>query len=233
MEAEKKTWAVMMECGHCRNKAPMEVHASIFQHDEQGDGLDYREGSRSWHILECPNCKDVTLLHHPWHDVDEYPELVANEILYPVARSLPLGLPDSVAKSFMAALRVKPIDANAFGVLLRRVLECVCEDREAEGPYLANKLQFLAERQEIPEKLAKIAAGIKDLGNVGAHPSLGDLTESEVPILEDLTRAVLEYVYAAPELARRATASVQRLRNAKKRSQKTPGKRKAKKAGGE
>jgi len=43
-----------------------------------------------------------------------------------------------------------------------------------------------------------------DLGqlksNIGAHASLGELSPTEIPFLDDLCRAILEYVYSGPQL---------------------------------
>jgi hypothetical protein len=111
----------------------------------------------------------------------------------------------------------KNISPNAYGVLLGRVLELVCEDRQAKGDSLHKKLQDLSTRGEIPTKLVDVARSLKDLRNVGAHASLGNLTADEVPILEDLTRAILEYVYGAPALAE---AAVKRLNTLRRRSKK-------------
>ena len=99
---------------------------------------------------------------------------------------------------------MRSIDPNAYAVLIGRVLELVCSDRKAKGNSLNNKLQDLADRQEIPEKLVGVADGLRNFRNVGAHPSLGELTESEIPILDDLSKAILEYVYTAPYLAAKA-----------------------------
>ena len=49
------------------------------------------------------------------------------------------------------------IDANAFAVLLGRVLELVCVDRNAVGNSLHKKLQDLATKGEIPAKLVDVA----------------------------------------------------------------------------
>jgi hypothetical protein len=89
-------------------------------------------------------------------------------------------------------------------VLLGRVLELVCEDRGAKGKSLDARLKFLAKEGIIPKNLAEVAHGLRHLRNVGAHPALGELTPAEIPILDDLTRAILTYVYSAPILGRRA-----------------------------
>ena len=121
-----------------------------------------------------------------------------------------------MANDYEAAQRVKNISANAYGVLLGRVLELVCEDRQAKGDSLHKKLQDLSTRGEIPAKLVDVARSLKDLRNVGAHALLGNLTAGEVPMLEDLTRAILEYVYSAPALAEAAVERFNALRRRKK-----------------
>jgi hypothetical protein len=61
-----------------------------------------------------------------------------------------------------------------------------------------------ADRREIPAKLVGVADGLRKLRNLGAHVELGELTPQEVPIVEDLCRALLDYLYAAPFLTQRA-----------------------------
>ena len=83
------------------------------------------------------------------------------------------------------------------------------------------------ENGEIPAKLVDVAAGIRRLRNIGAHADLGELTEGELPVLDDLTRAILEYVYSAPLLAKEAEKRFARLK-----AQTTPRARSARKKGG-
>lgn len=94
-----------------------------------------------------------------------------------------------------------------------RVLDFVCEDRQASGDTLDKKLKSLAGNGEIPSKLVDVAAGIRKLRNIGAHANLGELTEAELPVLGDLTRAILEYVYSAPSLAAEAEARLASLKS--------------------
>jgi len=94
---------------------------------------------------------------------------------------------------------VKNIDSNAFGVLIGRLLELVCIDRSAQGGTLAHQLQDLASKGEIPGRLADMAQQLRQLRNVGAHATLGELTPAEVPLAQDLCTSILEYVYVAPQ----------------------------------
>jgi hypothetical protein len=132
------------------------------------------------------------------------PDDVKFEDLYPSEQRLPLGMPESVKRAYEAASRVRAIDANAYAVLVGRLLDMVCTDRGATGDTLHNRLQDLATKGEIPTKLVGVAHSVRGMRNVGAHADLGELTEVEVPIVSDLAKAILEYVYSAPYLAEQA-----------------------------
>jgi hypothetical protein len=147
-------------------------------------------------------------------------------VLYPVGEKALRGLPLKIEEGYAAARKVRNISANAYGVLLGRVLDSVCEDRQAIGDTLDQKLKSLADKGDIPEKLVKVAAGMRKLRNIGAHADLGELTEAELPVLDDLTRAILEYVYAAPLLATEAEERFTRLK--RKTGQKKPTQRRTK-----
>lgn len=57
----------------------------------------------------------------------------------------------------------------------------------------------------------------RDFGNIGAHAGSGELTEKEIPIVNALCNAILEYVYSAPYLA---TLAENKLQTIKKRNKK-------------
>tara|TARA_R110002096_G_scaffold24760_33_gene78106 strand:- start:4031 stop:4486 length:456 start_codon:yes stop_codon:yes gene_type:complete len=120
------------------------------------------------------------------------------KVIYPNEKKGVEGLPASVEKEFRAAEQVSTISANAYAVLLGRVLDAVCDDRNANGDILHKRLEDLATRNEIPKNLADMAHKLRQLRNVGAHADLGELTDDEVPVLAALCQAVLEYVYSAP-----------------------------------
>jgi hypothetical protein len=135
--------------------------------------------------------------------------------LYPLGEKVLRGLPRKIDAAYQAAHKVRNIDANAYGVLLGRVLDLVCEDRKASGKTLDQKLKSLAQNGEIPSKLVDVAAGVRKLRNIGAHANMGDLTAAELPVLDDLTRAILEYVYSAPFLAKEAEKRLAKLKTKK------------------
>jgi len=85
------------------------------------------------------------------------PEDWHGDIIYPSLRPQIQGLPANVAKEFDAAERVATISANAYAVLLGRVLDTVCDDRAAKGENLYVRLTDLAARNGLQKNLADIA----------------------------------------------------------------------------
>ena len=94
---------------------------------------------------------------------------------------------------------------------------------DAGGPLdiVDRQLHDLAGRGEIPDKLVNVALSLKNFGNIGAHAGSGELTPAEIPILDSLSRAVLEYVYSAPELVRNAEQRLSRVKNPRRRAAKS------------
>lgn len=162
-------------------------------------------------ILECPACSQINIISYWWNDEWEFEEddfdrnFDENNLwykqLYPTEKNLPVGLPEKILNAYKAAEKIKTIDTNAYAVLLRRLLELICIDREAQGKTLASMLKDLANRGEIPEKLVKVTSWLKDFGNIGAHAGIAELSEKEIPIITALCNWVLEYIYSAPFLA--------------------------------
>lgn len=216
MAQNEKRFSHEIRCEHCSNAAPLEIvaeYSGVKRYDDYPRSNNTWESGSVYELLRCPACDEVTLRSYYWGDPPMEPPDITYRTLYPSGVDRPVGLPDRLARAFDAAQKVRNIDANAYGVLLGRLLELVCHDRKATGRYLANKLGDLASKGEIPDKLVSVANGLKDLRNVGAHPTLGELTGAELPILDRLCRAILEYVYSAPYIAQQAETCLQQLKD--------------------
>jgi hypothetical protein len=200
----EKSLSKLLTCGHCKNISKMEIIGSIHDNDEYKDpeigGLVYESGT-TYSALRCPACEEINLVRYDWNDMMESEDEIDYEVIFPHISNVPFGLPEKVLKAFHAAEKGKSIDANTYAILLRRLLEIVCIDRNASGKYLSDMLKNLSENGEIPSKLVNVAKGLKELGNIGAHAGSKDLSEREIPILKALSLAILDYVYSAPYLA--------------------------------
>ncbi|MFH0778411.1 MAG: DUF4145 domain-containing protein, partial [Candidatus Eisenbacteria bacterium] len=207
------------ECGHCGNVAPMQIvqeYSQVQSYEDPQSGFSWDAGP-VYELLCCPACRQITLRTCYWHQIIHDETEPKYKVLYPLTIASPHGLPPAVRRAYDAAKKVKSIDANAYGVLLGRLLEHVCQDRRASGRSLAEKLSDLRNRGEIPDKLARVAHSLRDLRNIGAHATVGELSPGEIPILDTLCRALLEYVYSAPFMVQQAERRVAALKKSPSR----------------
>lgn len=187
-------------------------YSRIEERNTEDDSFSWSEGP-FWEVLECPACRQITFKKGYWHEC--IPDEFTPEILYPTGSEQILGLPERIAKACEAAQKVKAIDSNAFAVLLGRVLDLVCIDKNAVGESLYERLSDIASKGIMPQQLAEMAHALRQLRNIGAHADLGELTKAEVPILEALSKAILEYVYAAPALIQLVQTKIDSLKTRK------------------
>lgn len=222
-----------LKCMHCGNFAPMDIVANYYRSTkpEPDPEAEYYKISNEYYdeyynhlpnqgytynLLLCLACKKVTL--QKYFDADDMPdELLSIETLYPSPGLNLSQFPHLVQTAYEAALKARTIDANAYAILLGRMLEVVCEDRKVKGENLIDKLRVLAEKGEIPTNLVGVAHGLRMLRNVGVHEPLEGLTSEEIPILDDLSKAILEYIYIAPHLAEQAEMRLSRLKEKKRK----------------
>lgn len=200
-------------CGHCANKSPMTIVAKYSQiktYEDHKLNMDWDEGLL-WELCLCLACDGLNLRRAYWHEfADPLPEF---EIVFPAINKPVIGLPAEINRAYDAALKVRNIDSNAFAVLLGRILDKICIDKKAAGDSLHKRLLSLAQQGVIPQQLAEMAHQLRQLRNIGAHADLGELTPVEVPILEDLCRAILEYVYTAPALINKVQSRIENLKS--------------------
>jgi len=205
-------------CGHCNNISYMVIISNV---NDTVTDVDPEFGpigqyGTTYSVLKCPACENPNIISYEWHDSMESEEELYYVKLYPLEKNMPIGLPDEIKKAYQAAQKVKSVDVNAYVILLRRLLELVCIDRNAKGKVLAQMLEDLADKKEIPDKLVSVAKGLKEFGNLGAHAGIGQLSVKEVPIVTALSNAILEYVYSAPHLASIAESKLHSIKSKKK-----------------
>ena len=204
------------QCGHCGVHSTMTVVAE-FSDVSPDNSEEYAVNAGAcYELLQCPACKGVELQSYNYCDAFEMPYFDYKTV-YPPPQTIPLGLPKKIQREYLEALKLQRGSPNAYGVLMGRVLEHVCQDKKAKGKMLGQQIEDLAKRNLIPSQLATIAFRLNDLRIFGAHSSVGKLGARHIPILENLTRAVLEYVYSSPLIVKRAEMALKQLNRRKRR----------------
>jgi hypothetical protein len=222
--SKEKYFTEEIECTICKNRVHMEVLDDCIIRKEENyienlpANFEETTNDLHWQIIRCPACYKTLLREGWWNEIfgDETGPKYA--IIYPqnIQNKKINALPKDIEKAYNAAERVKLIDSNAFAVLLGRVLDKVLLEKNANGNTLNEKLNDLAQRNLIPKTIGEAAHGIRELRNIGAHADLGELTEEEIPILEDIINVILVYLYSAPDMIIQITKKVEEMKKEKK-----------------
>lgn len=207
-------------CRHCGNKG---IFYILVEHTSQQDTQEGDTAWETWMLVRCPPCEAISLMRARGSDLlvqsilddGDNPEVRLIEYVYPPGTVHPRGLPKRVAEGLEAAERVRSVNFNGYAVLLGRVIETVCDDRDAKGSTLYAKLEDLQQKGEISPKLGELATGFRKLRNIGAHADRGDLSAAEADLLYDLCRALLESIYTLPYLAALAEGQAATIRQSR------------------
>lgn len=181
---------------------------------------EYSHADLSWdagpiyELLLCSACSGVVLRRYFYHELKDAEDWLS-EILYPKPFTVPSGLPDKIEAAYREALNLKRTDPNAYAVGLGRVLELVCHDRGAKGRRLIDKIKDLGDKGQLPASLRELAHNLRYFRNIGAHPETDKLAATDIPLLDNLCRLILEYFYTAPQLS---SAAEERVAATKPRS---------------
>ena len=128
-------------------------------------------------------------------------------ILYPTGSSLlpPSYLvmreeivPAHLQQLYSEIWHMKRRSPTAFVAQVRRALEFICNDQNASGRNLANKLKDLINKGVFPEKIGDITDLLRIFGNLGAHYSEEKINVWDAESIDDFFRLVVEYVYIIP-----------------------------------
>jgi uncharacterized protein DUF4145 len=185
----------------------MELVASYPQTTE------YSHADLSWdagpvyELLVCSACSGVVLRRYFYHELRDAEDWLS-EILYPEPFRVPSGLPEKIEAAYREALNLKRADPNAYAVCLGGVLELVCHDRGAKGRRLVDQIEDLSDKGKLPATFLELAQNLRHLRNIGAHSDPDKLTATDIPLLDNLCRVLLEYFYTAPQLSSAAKERV-------------------------
>lgn len=132
-------------------------------------------------ISVCDNCEKICI----W--LDGKLEFPANFTLLPQAI---VSMPDNIKSVYEKASKVFDICPMASALLLRKVLEMLCNELGyAHSRTLYDKLEHLKKEQVISNDLIESAQLIRILGNIAAHANDSDIDidPRDISLLFDLT----------------------------------------------
>lgn len=173
-----------------------------------GKTYDYQVAYGLWQCSTCDGVSLYLMTEDDWVGDPDLSYFDMATIVYPDEKKFEGSVPDAVRKSYVEAKKVMKVSADAFAVLARRTLEQICEDQNAKGRSLKERIRNLADKEVIPKNLAGMADALRSLGNMGAHTVDFEFGWEEVNALDDFLVAVIEYVYIASQKIERLNKSI-------------------------
>lgn len=198
-----------LRCPHCMH---MGAFTSVLVRDlsvttiNTVSGTNYDRGTSVVGLRACPNpdCLGIVLVV-----IDQKQGTVValpNEVLDFDATDIPAA----IASSLEEAIQCHSAQCyKAAALMVRRVLEELCEERGAKGGNLKDRLVALSKLVVIPNDLIEAADHLRLLGNDAAHieaKTYEAIGEPEVRIAIDLTKELLKGAYQYKGLLGRLTA---------------------------
>ena len=189
----------VLYCPHCGNRAPQRLIHTQKYLEKAWSSHDGFEDEHFWStfVAVCETCGHVLLYDNPGDQFNDN-EFQHGDLIYPKSGKLHSSVPKNIAEVYEEAFRIKAIAPNAFAVQIRRALEAICEDRGATKGNLQSRLSQLTEKGDIPPVLSEVSDVLRLLGNIGAHAVKESVHPLQAFALDDFFRAIVEYVYIAP-----------------------------------
>ena len=108
-------------------------------------------------------------------------------------------VPKPIVACFEEAVSCESVQCyTASAVMVRKTLEMICEDRQASGNTLVERLRDLQSQLTLPPALFKAMDNLRILGNDAAHVKLKDFDKigrDELEVAIDLTKEILKGIY--------------------------------------
>jgi hypothetical protein len=122
----------------------------------------------------------------------------------------PQGIPAPIVKSFSEALTCQAQGLHvAAAIMIRRTLEELCQDKNASGANLKDRINALQSSVVLPKELFDALDDLRLLGNDAAHieaKTYDTIGNDEVEVGIELTKEVLKAVYQLDGLLSRLRA---------------------------
>lgn len=198
---EEETIRCVAFCPHCGNRAPQKLVYSTqfysYVFDMEGNKSD-SDMLAAYFVAQCETCHEVLIYFAEAH-IPEKNSFPDSGLLWPDSGYLGQGVPALIKEIYEEATRIKNLAPNAFAVQIRRALEALCNDRGANKGSLFDRLDGLVKKNEIPQVLSEMSEVIRLIGNIGAHATQQNVKPGHVRIIDEFFRAIIEYVYIAPQ----------------------------------
>jgi hypothetical protein len=199
--------AVSIRCPHCRELGSFETVGKARSYHKHGKGSQNSVMSTSYYASTriCPNvkCKGIVFVIENLKGIVEIepPQLLDFN---------PEGLPPRLAQALQEAVACHAAGAyRAAAMMVRRLLEVICEENNVAGANLHQRLESLRNAVVLPQPLFDAMDELKALGNDAAHVearAYDNIGEAEAEDSIELAKEILKSLYQLKGLIARLQA---------------------------
>ena len=202
-------------CDHCGNLT-RKIQIGDYDTGPSDSGV-----FTSYTLYRCDVCK-APVLEQATHQLpDDYggsiqariyrsaAEIVRVEQLWPSSLSLPPEAPARVREIYREAQLVMKRSPSSFVVQIGRALEAVVNDKDAQGRTLNDRLNWLLREEHLPAVIVQMGHINRIVRNWGAHDAEIDVEPEDVQVVDEFFKAIIEYLYVAPQKVDRVQRLIQ------------------------
>ena len=190
---QKKTF---LPCSRC-NIATIQTALCAVDSDVEYMDADGHSGIEpaTYTLFRCDGCTRISLYIH---SAFNNPQSEFGEQAFPQTLNDIRGAPTTVQQAYFQAKHIKNTSQVAYAILARRVLDAIAQDKCPGERNLAQALQALAIRGEIPSFLADTMKHIRLFGNAAAHDAAFPISEIHVEMIDSFLEILINHLYVAP-----------------------------------
>ncbi len=170
---------------------------------------DHSIGNERWlAILICKTCKKPSVYRNEWNDKQHKWESIR---IYPIPVQAPREVPPKIRKTFDDAISMLKKSPSLTAVGIRKCLEGICDDKQAQGDTLMEKINYLGVNGFIPMPLSDMMDTSQTIRNIGSHFGNMDISLDELNVLIEYTLAMLECLYVVQDRINSVRMSINNL----------------------
>lgn len=188
---------VSTRCPHCR-------HNGTFETVNTNDV--YADQERIFGVRRCPNpdCHGFLFFVYRSDHLSSFLETTYPKATIPFSTE---NIPNNIVNAFKEALISHSNNCFiAAAIMIRKTLEEICKDRNAEGRTLYDRLVDLSSKIVLPTELREGMQDLRLLGNDAAHieaNTFSEVGQEEVEISIEFATEILKGVYQYESLLQR------------------------------
>jgi hypothetical protein len=173
------------------------VHREDYIEDIPEKDGNHLIGNERWiEILKCKACKKPSVYRNEWDDKQQN---WVSILIYPIPVRAPREVPSKIRKVFDDAVSDLKKSPSLTAVGIRKCLEGICEDKQAQGDTLIEKINYLGANGFIPLPLSDMMDTTQTIRKIGSHFGNMNISLDEVNVLIKYTHAMLECLYVVQD----------------------------------